>query len=112
LLLHLGVDDAIFPEADTAKRTARTLAKPGFLDTMQLGEDVSVSEVAPTSKMVGKTLADLKLCRRYGVNVVAIRDTLRDQTQVNPDPSALITDSDVLIVLGKMEDIDRFVGGK
>jgi trk system potassium uptake protein TrkA len=112
LLLHLGVDDAIFPEADTAKRTARTLAKPGFLDTMQLGEDVSVSEVAPTSKMVGKTLADLKLRRRYGVNVVAIRDTLRDQTQVNPDPSALITDSDVLIVLGKMEDIDRFVGGK
>lgn len=112
LLLHLGVDDAIFPEADTAKRTARTLANPGCLDTMQLGEGVSVSEVAPTSKMVGKTLADLDLRRRYGVNVVAIRDTLRDHTEVNPDPSALITDSDVLIVLGKIEDIDRFVGGK
>jgi trk system potassium uptake protein TrkA len=112
LLLHLGVDDAIFPEADTAKRTARTLANPGFLDTMQLGEDVSISEVAPTSKMVGKTLADLDLRRGYGINVVAVRDTLRDQTQVNPDPSALITDSDVLIVLGKVEDIDRFVGGK
>jgi trk system potassium uptake protein TrkA len=112
LLLHLGVEDAIFPEADTAKRTARTLSNPGFLDTMQLGEDVSISEVAPTSKMVGKSLADLDLRRSFGVNVVAVRDTLRDQTHVNPDPSALITDSDVLIVLGRVEDIVRFVGKK
>ena len=112
LLLHLGVDDAIFPEADTAKRTARTLANPGFLDTLQLGEDITVVEVAPTSFMIGKTLADLSLRRRYAINVVAVRDTLRDETSVNPDPAAVITDSDVLIVLGKEEDIDRFVGGK
>jgi trk system potassium uptake protein TrkA len=112
LLLHLGVEDAIFPEADTAKRTAHTLANPGFLDTMQLGEDINVVEVAPTAAMVGKTLADLHLRRRYAINVVAVRDTLRNQTHVNPDPAAVITDSDVLIVLGKAEDIDRFVEGE
>lgn len=112
LLLHLGVDDAIFPEADTAKRTARTLANPGFLDMLQLGEDITVVEVAPTTSMIGKTLADLSLRQRFAINVVAVRDTLRNETRVNPEPSAVITDSDSLVVLGKVEDIERFVAGK
>ena len=36
LLLHLGVEEAIFPEADMAERVAQTLATPGLLDALQL----------------------------------------------------------------------------
>jgi trk/ktr system potassium uptake protein len=112
LLLHLGVDEAVFPEADMAKRTAQTLANPGFLDTLPLGPNISVVEVAPTAEVVGKTLADLDLRQRFGINVVAVRDMLRDEMRVNPDPAARITDSDVLIVLGTSADIDRFMRGR
>ncbi len=112
LLLHLGVDEAVFPEADTARRTAHTLANPGFLETLQLGTDISMAEVAPPPAVVGKTLGELRLRQEGGINVVAVRDTLRDETHVNPDPSARITDSDILIVIGKVADIDRFVRKK
>ena len=108
LLQHLGVQEVIFPEADMAQRTARTLSSPGFLDTLSLGEDITIVEVSPPDGVVGRTLAELGLRKAYGVAVVALRDMLRDELRVNPDPHTPIADSDALIVLGKDEDIDRF----
>jgi trk system potassium uptake protein TrkA len=109
LLQHLGVQEVVFPEADMAQRTARTLSSPGFLDTLQLGEDVTVVEITPPAGIVGRTLAELNLRKQYGVAVVACRDMLRDELHVNPDPYKPITDSDALVILGRDEDIDRFV---
>lgn len=109
LLQHLGVQEVIFPEADMAHRTARTLSSPGFLDILQLGEDITVVEVAPPDGIVGRTLSELDLRKHYGVTVVAYRDVLRDQLHVNPDPYRQIADSDALVILGRDEDIDRFV---
>lgn len=108
LLLHLGVEDVVFPEADMARRVGHTLGTPGLLDTFQLGSDISVVEVAPERDLVGRSLAELDLRQRFGINIVAVRDTLRDETQVNPGPDLRITDSHVLIVLGTAEAIDRF----
>ncbi len=112
LLQLLGVEEVVFPEADMAQRTAHTLANPNLLDTLQLGETVSLIEVAPSREIVGHTLAELNLRQRYHVTVVAIRDTLRDEVLVNPDPNVPITNSDALIVLGKHEEVNRFVRRK
>lgn len=109
LLQHLGVNEVIFPEFDMAERTARTLSRSGILDTLRLGEDISVVEVAPSSEVIGHSLAELDLRRSYGITVVAVRDALRDEIRINPDPFAKLTDSDALIVLGRDEDIDRFM---
>ena len=108
LLLHLGVEEAIFPEADMAERVAHTLATPGLLDALQIGNDIEVVEVAPERDLLGRTLAELDLRNRFGINVVAVRDTLRDVTEVTPAPSLRITDSHVLVVLGRTTAIERF----
>lgn len=108
LLLHLGVEEAIFPEADMAKRTAHTLANPGLLDTLQIGPDILLVETAPPDDTVGKTLAELNLRQARGINIIAIRDALRDMLEINPGPERRITDSDVLIVVGNRGDVERF----
>lgn len=109
LLQQLGATEVVFPEFDMAERTARTLSKAGFLDTLRLGEDILIVEVAPTPEMVGRTLAELDLRKRFQITVIAIRDALRDEIHATPDPYVKLTDSDALIVLGKDKDIDRFV---
>lgn len=108
LLLHLGIEEAIFPEADMAKRTAHTLANPGLLDTLQIGPEIMLVETAPPEEIVGKSLSELNLRQERGINVIAIRDVLRDEVAINPDPTRKLTDSDVLIVLGKRDDVGRF----
>lgn len=112
LLHQLGVEDVIFPEADMAQRTARTLSNPALLDTLRLGDEISLVEVAPPEDMIGRTLMELHLRQEYHVTVVAIRDTLRDEIHINPDPRTPLTDSDALVVLGKDEDVNRFARRK
>jgi trk system potassium uptake protein TrkA len=108
LLLKLGVEDAIFPEADTARRIARTLSNPKVVDTLSLGQDFSLVEVVPSKEFLGLTLAEVSARLRDRVSIVAIRDMLRDEVRFNPSPNGRITDSDVLVIIGKDEDVRHF----
>lgn len=108
LLLKLGVEDAIFPEADTAKRIARTLSNPRLVDTVTIGQDFSLVEVAPSKEFLGLTLGEVSAKLRDRVSIVAIRDMLRDEVRFNPSPSGVISDSDVLVIIGKDQDVRRF----
>lgn len=108
LLLMLGVEDAIFPEADMARRIARTLSNPRVVETLTLGQDLSLMEVAPSKEFVGRTLAEVSAKLRDRVSIVAIRDMLRDEMRFNPSPDTRISESDVLVVIGKDEDVRHF----
>lgn len=108
LLLNLGVEDAIFPEADMARRIARALPNPMVIDTVSLGEDFTVAEVAPAKEYIGLSLAEVSAKLRDRVSIVAIRDMLRDEIRFNPSSDARITDSDVLVVMGKDKDVRHF----
>ncbi|OCC15978.1 sodium/hydrogen exchanger [Dissulfuribacter thermophilus] len=65
--------------------------------------DVSTFRILPGSPLIGKTLAEIDLRRRYGISVVAI---LRDsQVLSNPGADMLLQCNDVLFVLGSSEKI-------
>lgn len=110
LLHNLGVDDAIFPEADMARRVARALPNPMVIDTVSMGEDFTVAEVAPAKEFVGRTLGQVSAKLTDRISIVAIRDMLRDEVRFNPNSDAVITDSDVLVVIGKDVDVRSFTG--
>lgn len=105
LLLKLGVEEAIFPEADMARRVASTLADPTVLDTVRLGEDFSVVEVAPQKDYIGRTIGELTAKFTDRAAIVAIRDMLRNEMRFNPHPDARISDSDALVIIGKTEQV-------
>ena len=108
LLLNLGVEDAIFPEADMARRVARALPNPMVIDTVSLGENFTVAEVAPAKEFIGLTVGKVSAKLKDRVSIVAIHDMLRDEVRFNPSLDARVTDSDVLVVIGKDEDVRRF----
>ena len=108
LLLKLGVDDAIFPEADMARRIARTLSNPSVLETITVGQDFSLVEVAASKQFVGLTVGEVLAKLRDRVSIVAICDVLRDEVRFNPTPTSRIADSDVLCIIGKDEDVRHF----
>jgi trk system potassium uptake protein len=107
LLLKLGVEEAVFPEADMARRVARTLSNPSVIEAVNLGTDFTLLEVAPPKEFIGLTLAEISERLRDRVSVIAIRDMLRDEMRMNPSPTARITDSDVLVVIGKDPEVRR-----
>jgi len=107
ILEKIGATDIIFPEKDMAIRTARGLSSPNVLEYIPLAEDYSITEVGPPAHFLGKTLIELDLRRKFNVNIIGIKDVIADVFVAVPPPTYIIKDSDLLIFIGKSEDVDR-----
>lgn len=107
ILKRVGAGEVVFPERDAAQRLARSLADPNLLDFLPIGDEFSVAELAPPNALVGKSLAELSLRREYGVNVIAVRELVPERTHLVPSPDYVLKDSDVLVVAGRQEDLER-----
>lgn len=108
ILEALGVDEVVYPERDMALRLAERLSHSSLVDFVSLGPDYQIIEMAAPSSFVGKTLADLGVRQRHHVHVLAVRDVLTETVTLVPPPNAVIRDSDVLVVLGRTQDNEKF----
>jgi trk system potassium uptake protein TrkA len=107
ILERVGATDVIFPEKDMAIRVAHNMSSPNILEFIPLAEEYSLSESEPPRHFIGKTLTELDLRKKYQITVIAIKDILTDQFIPSPPPTYRIKDSDLLIIIGKTDDIDK-----
>ncbi len=108
VLYKIGADRVILPEKDMGVRVAHNLVSASILDYIELSADYSVMEIQVLSEWAGKTLNELRLRSKYGINVMAIK---RDE-EVNLSPSAddIIENNDVIVAIGSAEDLNRLEG--
>jgi len=107
ILEKVGATEVIFPEKDMAIKIARGLSSPNVLEFIPLAEEYSITEVAPPAHFVGKSLIDLDLRRKFNVTVIGIKDVLTDAFTVVPPPTCVIKDSDLLVFIGKSDDVEK-----
>jgi trk system potassium uptake protein TrkA len=106
VLESVGATEVIIPEKEMANKVAKSLLSPNVLDYIPLTDDYLICEIAPPQFFIGKTIEELHLRSKYNINVIAIRDTLIDKIQVTK-ANSIIKDSEVLVVIGKSDDIDK-----
>ena len=105
MLTKLGADKVIFPERDMGKRVAHNLVAGNILDFIELSPDYSMVEVEPLDEWNGKTLAQLDLRNKLGINVIAIR---RDgHVDPSPMPGTVLFRGDRLLVMAGMDVIKK-----
>jgi trk system potassium uptake protein TrkA len=107
ILKRVGATGIIHPEKDMAIRVARGLSRPNVLDFIPLGEDFDLVQVAPPREFVGNSLRDLNLRSKYNIHVIAIKELVPENFILVPPASFVIKDSDILIILGKTDDIKK-----
>jgi len=107
ILELIGASKVIFPEQDTAQRIAYNLSMHDVLEHLPVAEGYSIIQVPPPQSFVGKTLDDLKLIKKYGILVVAVKEAVPENLILSPGPQFRIKDSDVLVVMGKDEDLTK-----
>ena len=107
ILLKVGASEAIIPEREMANKVARSIISPNVLEYLPISEDYTICELAPPTAFIGKSLAELDLRKRFQLQVIAIRDVLSEKLQLVPRASAIIKDSDVLVIIGREEDIQK-----
>ncbi len=107
ILSKVGADRVVFPENESGIRLAKNLLSSGFVDIVELSKDVSMIELEIRPEWVGKSLIELKLRQKYGINVAAVLEG--DSVCVNIDPNRPLESFMRLIVianparLGKMK---------
>ena len=107
ILRRVGATEIIHPERDMAVRVSRGLSRPNVLDFIPLAEEFDLIQVGPPQDFIGKSLKDLNLRAKYNVHIIAIKELVPENFVLVPPASFVIKDSDILIMLGKSEDIRR-----
>ena len=97
ILEKVGADQAIIPEQESGFRLAKNLLSSGFVDVMELTDKVSLFELSVRQDWVGKSLIDLNLRKKYGINVVAVREN--EDITVTLDPAAPLQTTQNLVVI-------------
>ena len=98
VLNKLGADRVIIPEKEQAARLAKSLSSTNVLDYIELSDDFGIIDTPAPEKWDGKTLIELNVRAKLGVNILAVK---RDgNITVSPAADYKIFKGDVLVVLG------------
>jgi len=100
ILQKIGADEIYFPEKDLALTAAQRLDNPNVLDYLPFMEGYSIVQLAPPTSFVGKSLIELDLINRLGVQVIAIKELVPENVVLIPTGHFVVKESDILILLG------------
>lgn len=98
VLEKLGVDRVIIPEQEQASRLAKSLCSQRMLEYIELSEEYAIVEITAPAVWNGKTIIELNLRKKYGINVIAVGR--QGHTEISPGGTFTILNGDVLMVLG------------
>ncbi|RKY00726.1 MAG: TrkA family potassium uptake protein [Spirochaetes bacterium] len=123
ILSLIGVDEIISPEEEMGLRLARRLSSTHILHHLDISEEHTIAEVLINDNFVGKTLRELNLRSRFGVNVVGIKKKIPHVTENGenvfiekyddfPSPDDVFEEGDVLVMVGRdrpISEVEKFI---
>ncbi len=107
ILEKIGVDQIVFPEQEMGERIGKYLTAQNFTDWIALSTDYSLVEFSVPLAWVGKSLAEVDVRKKYGLNVVGIRQG--GQMHMQFSPTEHLSRDMLLYVIGSNRDLDRFL---
>ena len=105
-LLKNGADEVVYPERELASWTAIRYTADHILDYIELDGEYAIFEVAVPDEWCGKTVVQLDIRKKYGINVMGVKSDGVLNMAVTPD--TLLTEGDSVMVLGRRRDIQRY----
>lgn len=105
ILERLGADRVIIPEREMAEKLAISMTSTGILDFIELSDEYGIVEMTVPARWRGKTVQDLNLRSRFGINVIAIREG--EKIGIPPDVNLPLQENMILVMLGRYDQINR-----
>ena len=104
-LLRNGADEVVYPEKQLAAWTAIRCTSDHILDYIELDGDYSMFELDIPEQWNGKTIIQLNIRKKYGINILGIRENGR--LNMNSTPDTCLDSGKSILVLGKQKDIQK-----
>lgn len=104
-LLRNGADEIVYPEKQLAGWMAIRYSSDHILDYIELGEEHAIFEVEVPRHWVGKTVGEIDIRRKYGINILATKHNGKLEMAITPE--TMLNATEPLLVLGHNKDIQR-----
>lgn len=105
-LLKNGADEVVYPERELASWTAIRYTADHILDYIELDGEYAIFEVAVPEEWDGRTVIELDIRKKYGINILGVKADGRLNMAVTPDTAMPYGGS--VLVLGRRRDIQRY----
>jgi len=115
ILRAVGANHIYMPERDQGERVARMLVHRNVETYVPLAGGIDFVHVKPAPVMLGKTVREIDLRRVFGINIAYIGKISSDdglRSYSIPLPDDVIELGDDLFLLGRQEDIERFLSSQ
>ena len=97
--------EVVYPERDMAIRLGKRLISGNFLDFIFLDNDIEIQQIAVSGSLVGKTIQEINIRKKYGLNIIAIEH--RQDTLIEFTPDYELKAEDIIVVIGKIQNIRK-----
>jgi trk system potassium uptake protein TrkA len=108
ILRLIGAHEVVNPESAFGERFATHLLHPLVGDEIDLGHDLRLTELRAPTALVGRSLGELALPKRFGITVVAIRTGERGVVET-PGPERILAPEDLLVVVARGGAVGRLM---
>jgi trk system potassium uptake protein TrkA len=117
ILLSVGAARVMSPEEEIGGRLAESLVSESIVDFLELPDGYVVRQVPAPAALVGKRLAESGARKRFGIDIVVVKRTVPDtekggtknEMMVIPDGDVEIQKDDILGIVGKDKDVEKFI---
>lgn len=106
ILEKIGANEIISPEHEIAEKVARFFASSNILEKIELSDKFGIVECKPPKDWHGKTIRDLNVRKKYGINIIAVMEN--NKIEVSPTADYVISPDQTLVMIGDYKDLDRF----
>jgi len=106
ILAKTGASEVFFPEKDRAFYLAEHLHNTNMIEYIPFLEGYRIIELAAFKESVGRSLKELDMINRHGVQVLAVREAAAGRLTMVPTGRYVVKDGDILILLGPNNALD------
>lgn len=104
-LLRNGADEVVYPEKQLAAWTAIRCTSEHILDYIELDKDYSIYELEIPSDWNGKTIIEVNIRKKFGINILGIRENGKLNMNITPD--TVLDSRKSVLVLGHQKQIQK-----
>lgn len=104
-LLRNGADEVINPEKQIAEWAAIRYGSNHILDYIRLDDDHAIYEVSVPRDWCGKTIGQIDIRKRYGINILATKE--HGEINLSVTPETILHENLSMLVLGEQKALEK-----
>ena len=104
-LLRNGADNVVYPEKQMAKWAAIRFTADHIFDYIEIDEQHAIFEVQVPEAWIGKSVGELNVRRKFGINILGIKRAGKTDVFVTPD--TILSDDTTILALGEYKALQK-----